>query len=98
MFPRRAGNIFTFNSDIVNYLLKTTRGRDGRPAFVIFVVWSVLIAGGCVVVVWRRKSCLGPAEITSFVCLVLFKDEGCRGSPRFHFLVSDADQGNEETE
>ena len=23
---------------------------------------------------WSRKSCLGPAEIASFVCLVLFKD------------------------
>ena len=27
-----------FNSDVVNYLLKTTGERDRRPNFVIFVV------------------------------------------------------------
>ena len=44
------------------------------------------------VVVWSRKSCLGPAEITSSVVLVLFKDEGCRVSRRFHLFVSDVNQ------
>ena len=39
----------------------------------------------------------GPAEIASFVFLVLFKDEGCRVSPRFHLFVSDVNQGNKET-
>ena len=34
-----------FNSDIVNLLLKTNMGRDRRPNFVIFVVWSALIVG-----------------------------------------------------
>ena len=29
-----------FNSDIAN--LKTSRGRDRRPNFVIFVAWSVV--------------------------------------------------------
>ena len=43
---------------------------------------------------WCRKSCLGLAEISSFVFLVLFKDGGRRVSPRFHLFVSDVDQGN----
>ena len=59
-----------FNSDIVNLLLKTNMGRDRRPNFVIFVVWSALIVSRWVVVAWSRKSCLGPAEISSFVFLV----------------------------
>ena len=46
------------------------------------------------VLVWIRKSCLGSAEITSFVFLVLFKDGGRRVSPRFRPFVSDANQGN----
>ena len=45
---------------------------------------------------WSKKSCLGPAEIASFVCRVLFKDNGCRVIPRFHLFVSDVNQGNEE--
>ena len=60
--------------------------KDERFNFDIFVVWSVLTAGGWVVVAWSRKSCLGPAEIVSFVCVVLFKDEGRRVSPRFHIF------------
>ena len=59
-----------FNSDILNLLLKTNMGRDRRPNFVIFVVWSALIVGRWVVVAWSRKSCLGPAEISSFVFLI----------------------------
>ena len=43
-----------------------------------------------------RKSCLGPAEIASFVFLVLFKDGGRRMSLRFHLFVSDVIQENEE--
>ena len=64
------------------------------PNFVIFVVWSALIAGGWVVVAWSRKSCLGAAEIASFVCLILLKDRGRRVSPGF---VSDnVNHGNED--
>ena len=48
------------------------------------------------VLVWSRKSCLGPTEIASFVFLVLFKDGQCRVSPRFHLFVSDVNQGNKE--
>ena len=59
-----------FNSDIVNLLLKTNEGRDRRTNFVTFVVWSALIVGEWVVVARSRKSCLGPAEISSFVFLV----------------------------
>ena len=62
--------------------------RDRKPNFVIFVIWSALIAGGWVVVACSRKSCLGPAEFASFVCLVLFKDGGRRVGRRFHFFVS----------
>ena len=47
------------NSDIVNFLLRTNEGRDRRPNFVIFVVWSALTIGGWVVVAWNRKSFLG---------------------------------------
>ena len=38
-----------FNSDIVNLLLKTIRGRNRRTTFLIFVVWSALIDGWMVV-------------------------------------------------
>ena len=41
-------------------------------------------------------ACLGPAEIASFVCLILFKDGGHRVSPKSHIFVSDVNQGNEE--
>ena len=44
----------------------------------------------------EQKIFLRVAEITSFVFLVLFKDGGCRVSPRFHFFVSDVNQGNQE--
>ena len=77
--------ILLLNSDIVILLLKTDAVRDRRPNFVIFVVWSALIVGGWVVLIWSRKSCLGSslvcsrksclvlAEIASYVFLVLFK-------------------------
>ena len=48
------------------------------------------------VVAWSRKFCLGPAEIASFVCLVLSKDKRRRVIPIFHLFVSDVNQGNEE--
>ena len=34
-----------FNSDILNFMLKTDGGRTRKPNFVIFVVWSALIVG-----------------------------------------------------
>ena len=89
-FPGSGEYEFAFKSDIVKLLLKTNGGRDRRPIFC--VVWSALIVGGWVVVVCTRKSCLGLAEITSSVFLVLFKDGGCMESPRFHLFVSDVNQ------
>ena len=47
-------------------------------------------------VAWSEKSCLGPAEIVSFLLLVLFKNGGRRVSPRFNLFVSHVNQGNEE--
>ena len=59
-----------FNSDIVNHLLKINGGRNRKPNFVIFVIWSALIVGRWLVVAWDRMSCLGPAEISSFMSLI----------------------------
>ena len=43
---------------------------------------------------FSRRSCLGPAEIASFVFLILFKDGGRRVSLRFYLFVSNVNQGN----
>ena len=48
------------------------------------------------VVAWSRKSSLGPAEIAYYVCLILFKDGGCRMSSRFHRFICDVIRENEE--
>ena len=48
-------------------------GRCRRPNFVIFVVCSALIVVVWVVLVRDIRSCLGPAEIASFVFLALFR-------------------------
>ena len=55
-----------------------------------------LTVGGWMVVAWSRKSSLGPAEIAYYVCLILFKDGGCRMSSRFHRFVCDVIRENEE--
>ena len=47
-------------------------------------------------IAWSRKSCLRLAKIASSVCLVLFKEGGCRGNLRFHHFASYFNQGNEE--
>ena len=44
-FPEGTNKNFLFNSDIKNVLLKINRGET-EPNFVIFLVWSPLIAGG----------------------------------------------------
>ena len=59
-----------FNSDIVSLLLKTNGVRKRKPNLIIFVIWSALIVDRWLVVAWNRMSCLGPAEISSFVSLV----------------------------
>ena len=80
----------------MNLLLNINMGRKKRPNFVILVVWYTLIVGElvllAVLVAWSRTSCLGPAEITSLVSLVLFKNAGRKVSPRFHLFVSDFNQ------
>ena len=48
------------------------------------------------VLLWSRKSLLGPAEIAFYVFLVFFKDGGRRVNPKFHFFVSDVNQGNKK--
>ena len=88
---------FLFNSDFVNYLLRTNGGGRQKASFVIFIVWSASIIGGWVVAAWSTNSYLGPSEIASFVILDLLKDGGWRVSPpMFHFFVSDVNHGNEE--
>ena len=79
-----------FNSDIVNLLLNTF-----SFFFFFFFFFGSLecFYYEWVVVVWNSKSCLGPNEIRSFVFLVLFKNGGCRVSPRFNIFVSDVNQG-----
>ena len=96
LFPRRTWSMFAFQFWWCELSLKNQWGRDRSSNFIIYVVCSALIASGWVVVAWSKKSCLGPAEIASFVCRVLFKDNGCRMIPRFHLFVSDVNQGNEE--
>ena len=78
-FLKRENMYLLFNSVIMNLLLNINWGRNRRFSFTIFVVWSTLVGGGCVLVgvllvAWSRKSCLGPTEIASFVFLVLFED------------------------
>ena len=81
-FPARKNMLSLFDSNIVNLFLNINRGRNKRANFVIFVVWYTLIVGGSVsvevLVAWSIKSCLGPAEIASFVSLVLFKNADAR--------------------
>ena len=60
--------------------------------FYFFVVWIALIVNRWVMVVHSRNSYLGVV-----VLLVLFKYGGRRVGPRFHNLVSDLYQGNEES-
>ena len=45
-FPVGENMYLLFNPGIVNLQLKTKEGRNYRPNFVIFVVWSALIVGG----------------------------------------------------
>ena len=42
--------------------------KEKQTPHFIFVVWSALVVGGCLMAAWGRKSYLGPAEISSVVC------------------------------
>ena len=42
--------------------------KEKQMPHFIFVVWSALVVGGCLMAVWGKNSHLGPAEISSVVC------------------------------
>ena len=42
--------------------------KEKQTPHFIFVVWSALVVGGCLMVAGVRKSYLGPVEISSVVC------------------------------
>ena len=83
-------------SNIVKFLLKVDRGRDRKPNSVVLMVGSAPNVGLWVVVTWGKKSCLGPAEISSCVLLFKFKDWGRRVSLTFHLFVADVNRGSED--
>ena len=96
-FPGSAGSTFVFQFCYCELPLKNHCGNDRRPNFIIFLVWSALIAGGWVGGGGIEEKILFRAGWNSaFVCLVLFKDWGRRVSPRIYFFVSVVKQGNEE--
>ena len=45
-FPEGVNKSLVFNSDISKILLDTNGGRDRKPNFVIFLVWSAFIVVG----------------------------------------------------
>ena len=68
LFPRREKYDLLFNVWYSGSFAKeNNRGRHRTPHF-IFMVWSALVVGGCLMVAWGRKYYLGPAEISSVVC------------------------------
>ena len=85
--PTRGEYDLLFNVDIVNLLFKNN-GWERQKASICYFV------GGWVVMARCRKSYLGPAEISSFVSLVQFKDGGCRVRLSLHIFISDVDSGN----
>ena len=73
-FPGKGKHAFTFRFWHCEPFVKDQWGRNRGPNLVIFVFCSTLIIGGCVLVAWSRKYCLGTAKTASFVFPVLFKD------------------------
>ena len=72
----------------MNFLLKANWGRDRRSAFLVF--WSALKCklggkgrGGRLVC--GRRSCLGPAEISSFAFLI-YSRMGMQGESNIEFF------------
>ena len=76
----------------MKFLLKTIDRRDLSSYFVIFGVTSALTVAEWVVLVWSRKSYLGPAEVTSYVFLER-KDARHRVNSRLHLFVFDVNEG-----
>ena len=61
--------------------------KEKQTPHFIFVIWSALVVGGCLMAAWGRKSYLEPVEISSVVCAWLnsrIGDTGwfvCNASP-----------------
>ena len=53
--------------------------KEKQTPHFIFVVWSALVVGGCLMAALGRKSYLGPAEISSVVCTWLNSSMGHAG-------------------
>ena len=53
---------------LLNVWYSESFAKEKQTPYFIFVVWSVLVVGGCLMAAWGRKSCLRPAEISSIVC------------------------------
>ena len=57
---------------VMDLLLRNNGGRDRRPNYVVFVVWSAPNPDGGVVVGLGKESCLRPAEISSVSIVCCF--------------------------
>ena len=71
IFPGRQNIYLLFNSDIVDFLFKTSGGRDRRPNFVIFVCGGgveqkVLFRAGCFPGFIQGWGTQGESKISSF--------------------------------
>ena len=53
--------------------------KEKQAPHFIFVAWSGLVVGGCLMVAWGGKSYLGPAEISSVMCTWLNSRMGDAG-------------------
>ena len=53
--------------------------KEKQTSHFIYMVWSALVVGGCLMAAWGRKSYLGPAEISSVVCTWLNSRMGDAG-------------------
>ena len=85
----REGRKYICISILILRTLKNHWRERQKHSVVIFVFWCALITSGSMLVTWSRKSCLGPAGILCFVCMVLFKDDRRRVSSRAHLFDSD---------
>ena len=74
-FFERMEYIFTVQFRYCELSVKNLWGCDRMPNFVNFVVWSPLLVGGLVVVLWSRRSYFGLTEIASFVFYSRMVDE-----------------------
>ena len=64
--PLEWNNYLLFNSDFVNFVVKTDQGEAESIVLLTFVFGGVLIVGGWGEASWGRKPYLGPPEIVFF--------------------------------